>query len=107
MISVPAIMPVPGNRAATALARARELLRQSGLARGDILLITDESEGEAAVNAAAALRADGYRVSVLGVGTEQGAPVPLPFAEKLPRFGNSFPQVFDCIHRSPNTGFYG
>ncbi len=74
----PAIMPMPGNHAAVALARARDLLRQSGLGRGDVLLITDESEGEAAVNAAAMLRGEGYRVSALGVGTEQGAPVPLP-----------------------------
>jgi len=74
----PAIMPVPGNRAAAALARARDLLQQAGLARGDVLLITDESEGDAAAEAAAILRGDGYRVSVLGVGTSEGAPVPLP-----------------------------
>ena len=74
----PAIMPVPGNHAAAALARARELLRQAGLGRGDVLLITDETEGDAAIQAAAALRGDGYRVSVLGVGTDQGAPIPLP-----------------------------
>jgi Ca-activated chloride channel family protein len=74
----PAIMPVPGNRAAAALARARDLLRQAGLGRGDVLLITDEVEGDAAMNAAAGLHGEGYRVSVLGVGTAQGAPVPLP-----------------------------
>lgn len=75
---VPGIMPTPGNRSATALTRARELLKQSGLARGDVLLITDETEGEDAIGAATALRAEGYRVSVLGVGTEAGAPIPLP-----------------------------
>jgi len=74
----PDIMPAPGNRAAAALARARELLRQAGLGRGDVLLITDEVEGDAAVNAAATLHGQGYRVSVLGVGTAEGAPVPLP-----------------------------
>ena len=79
----PAIMPMPGNHAAVALERARDLLRQAGLARGDVLLITDESEGEAAIEAAAMLRDEGYRVSVLGVGTEQGAPVPLPDASFL------------------------
>ena len=74
----PAIMPMPGNHAAAGLARARDLLRQAGLTHGDVLLITDESEGKAAVEGAAMLRDEGYRVSVLGVGTEQGAPVPLP-----------------------------
>lgn len=74
----PAIMPVPGNRAATALALARDLLRQAGLARGDVLLITDEVEGDEAVSMAASLHGTGYRVSVLGVGTPQGAPIPQP-----------------------------
>lgn len=72
----PAIMPVPGNRAAAALVLARDLLRQADLARGDVLLVTDEVEGANAVDTAAALRESGYRVSVLGVGTTEGAPIP-------------------------------
>lgn len=74
----PAIMPVPGNRAGSALALARDLLWQAGLARGDVLLITDEVDGEEANAEAAVLNRAGYRVSVLGVGTEQGAPIPQP-----------------------------
>lgn len=73
----PAIMPVPGNRADTALSLAQDLLVQAGLARGDVLLVTDEVNGDDAVSAATALQGAGYRVSVLGVGTEQGAPIPL------------------------------
>lgn len=73
----PAIMPVAGNRADTALSLARELLVQAGLARGDVLLVTDEVNGDDAISAATALQGAGYRVSVLGVGTAQGAPVAL------------------------------
>lgn len=72
------IMPVFGNRTDLALERAGELLRQAGRSHGDILLITDEvDEGRAAARAHA-LREDGYRISVLGVGTAQGAPVTQP-----------------------------
>lgn len=72
------IMPVPGNRTDRALRLAGELLRQAGLRRGDILLITDEVDPGQATEEGASLFADGYRVYVLGVGTEQGAPVRLP-----------------------------
>jgi Ca-activated chloride channel family protein len=73
----PEIMPVPGSRADLALALARDLMRQAGFGRGDVLLVTDEVEGGDAAAEAAALRAEGFRVSVLGVGTPEGAPVPL------------------------------
>lgn len=69
------IMPSRGSLPARALEKARELLRQAGASRGHVLLITDGAAGEP-LSAAAELRADGYRVSVLGVGTEEGGPVP-------------------------------
>lgn len=72
------IVPVPGSRADIALERAGELLRRAGRSRGDILLITDEVDAAQAEPEARVLRRDGYRVSVLGVGTGQGVPVPLP-----------------------------
>ena len=72
------IMPVQGNRTDLALERAGELLRQAGRSQGDILLITDEVDEGRAMSKARALREEGYRVSVLGVGTEQGAPVAQP-----------------------------
>lgn len=67
------LMPAQGSRADLAVAKAVELLRQAGAARGDILLITD---GDAA-GAAEPLRGGAYRLSVLGVGSAEGAPVPL------------------------------
>ncbi len=71
------IMPSRGSLPGRALAKARELLQQAGSSRGHVLLIGDGAAGES-VSAAAALRDAGYRVSVLGVGTAEGGPLPKP-----------------------------
>lgn len=71
------IMPVQGNRTDLALKRAEALLKQAGAGRGDILLITDDVDLARAGNVAEKLKGEGYRTSVLGVGTRQGAPIPL------------------------------
>lgn len=72
----PGLMPVQGSRADLGLHKAGELLKQAGVARGQILLVTDGEEGGQAINAARDLKRQGYTVSVLGVGTRQGAPLP-------------------------------
>lgn len=68
----PDIMPVDGSRPGRAIAWSAGLLRQAGFSRGDILLLTHDSDLAARREAAAAAR-DGYAVSVLGLGTAQGA----------------------------------
>ena len=73
----PSQMPVPGADAAAALLHAAELLENAGHAQGEILLLADGAD-EDAREAAARVRERGYSVSVLGVGTEAGAPVALP-----------------------------
>jgi Ca-activated chloride channel family protein len=82
------LLPVPGlRRTGRALAMAGELLAQAGAAGGEVILITDAvadatgpSSGPGAGSTAAAaardLAARGHRLSVLGVGTPEGAPVP-------------------------------
>lgn len=80
------LIPVPGpRRTDRALEMAGELLAQAGAVGGDVILITDavddgpsgeDASESAAVAAARNLAASGVRVSVLGVGTSQGAPVP-------------------------------
>jgi Ca-activated chloride channel family protein len=72
------LMPVRGERMDLALESAARLLSQAGLRSGDILLITAGERAAAAEEIAHRLKSDGYRTSVLGVGTEEGAPVPLP-----------------------------
>jgi len=73
------LLPVQGaRRTDLVLAQAGELLRQAGAPDGEVILVTDGLDHPAAADAAARkLHAQGYRVSVLGVGTRKGAPVPL------------------------------
>lgn len=68
----PEVMPVDGQRPARAIAQAGALLRQAGFSGGDILLFAGGSDA-AAREAAAQAAAQGYRVSVLGLGTAEGA----------------------------------
>jgi Ca-activated chloride channel family protein len=72
------IMPTQGSSLAAGLEKAGTLLRQTGLGAGEILAITDADVTQADVDLARDLRADGYQVSVLAVGTEQGAPIARP-----------------------------
>jgi Ca-activated chloride channel homolog len=70
------IMPSAGNNPETGIEKAVTLLKQAGLPQGHILLITDSAEDTTALNNAKKL--GGYRLSVLGVGTTEGAPIALP-----------------------------
>jgi len=71
----PDVMPVSGSRPDRALELAAELLERSGMARGEILLMTD-SANSAAAGTARKLAKQGVFTSVLAVGTTQGAPIP-------------------------------
>lgn len=68
----PDIMPVDGSRPERAIEWSVRLLQQAGSERGDILLLTHDAGVPARRAAAAAARA-GHRVSVLGLGTAEGA----------------------------------
>jgi len=70
------IMPTQGSSLASGLDKAASLLRQTSLSAGDILAITDADVVPADVDLAGKLRGEGFLVSVLAVGTEQGAPIP-------------------------------
>ena len=69
----PSVMPIDGQRADRAIAHAANLLQQAGFDRGHILLMTGQVDADAR-EAAASVKAQGYRVSALGLGTAQGAP---------------------------------
>lgn len=73
----PDTMPVDGENAAAAIARGAALIRDAKAGGGSLVLIADSADASARQAARQAL-AEGVRVSVLGVGTPQGAPVPLP-----------------------------
>lgn len=70
----PSILPVPGQRPERAIRMAQRLFAESGARRGDALLLTDRV-GTAAIEAAREVAAQGLRVSALGLGTPEGAPV--------------------------------
>ncbi|MGH8173405.1 MAG: VWA domain-containing protein [Rhodanobacteraceae bacterium] len=72
----PTTMPVSGNRASKAIEQAQDLVKQAGLHNGDIILLADGVDNRA-VAAARKAHAEGLVVSVLGIGTTAGAPVPL------------------------------
>ncbi len=70
----PDVMPIDGDRADRAIAHAATLLKNAGSPSGDILLFSDHADASAQAAARAAAR-QGYRVSAIGLGTAQGAPV--------------------------------
>ena len=70
------IMPSRGSYPPAAMTKGRALLDQAGVGAGEVLLVTDGGSSPAAERVARDLRAAGYRLSVLGVGTAQGAPIP-------------------------------
>jgi Ca-activated chloride channel family protein len=70
------LMPVQGSRPALALNMGHELLEQAGIAGGDLLLIMDGEAEPATVEIMQQMASKGRHISILGVGTEEGAPIP-------------------------------
>lgn len=70
------IMPSRGSYPEVAIRKGRQLLDQASAGYGEVLLITDGGSSPAAELAARDLRSAGYSLSVLGVGTRVGAPIP-------------------------------
>ena len=69
------IMPSRGSYPEAGLEKAAQLLRQTGLVRGEILLITDADVSPMSLQIAQDLYEDGYEVHVLAVGTADGGPI--------------------------------
>lgn len=70
------IMPIEGNNTKLVLEKAVALFNQSGLQKGQILLVTDNVDLDNSKNVASSL--DNYHLSILGLGTTDGAPITLP-----------------------------
>jgi Ca-activated chloride channel family protein len=72
------LMPAQGTRADRALKLALELFENSGIARGDVLLVSDGLSDLELGRVETLLESKpGQRVSVLVIGTAEGGPVPL------------------------------
>ena len=73
----PTLLPEYGSNTEDAIATALELAVNGSYQQGDLLLITDEVS-RSAFNSIQSMisKAGKFRLSILGVGTEQGAPIP-------------------------------
>lgn len=69
------VVPVQGGRLKPALQKAQALFAQAGRSEGTVVLLTDSAADDTALQQARELVAEGYRLSVMSVGTEQGKPV--------------------------------
>ena len=73
----PQVMPVQGTRLDLGLAAAGRLLQQAGQKTGDVLVLTAGEDVASSAAAATRLKSQGYRVSLIGIGSRDGAPIPL------------------------------
>lgn len=71
----PSMMPAQGSRASSALDRAMAMFKRGAIQHGSVVLLTDGVDADA-VSVAEKLVQAGHRLSVLGIGTETGAPIP-------------------------------
>lgn len=72
----PDLMPDPGHRADLAVAQGLELLKQGANGRGRILLIGSSLDDQERSSIQNQLRKAHPQLLILGIGTEQGAPIP-------------------------------
>lgn len=74
----PEIIKAQGSRVDRAIAESASLLDKAGNKEGHILVVTDgAADRAAAINQAEEANNNGYKVSILMMGTEEGAPIPI------------------------------
>lgn len=74
----PVMMPAFGSNAADGVEQAIQLLRNAGFERGRVLLLSDEIDDTNSAGIISQIQSGGWQLSILGVGTDQGAPIPIP-----------------------------
>ena len=72
------IMPVLGSRPDLAINKSIELLKNAKYSYGQIIWLTDGVDSEFIEPISESINAANYELSILAIGTEQGAPIPLP-----------------------------
>ena len=70
------IMPSRGSYPALAIDKGLQLLNQASVSNGEIILVTDGGITSDSFSSAQKLRDEGYRLSALGIGSMDGAPIP-------------------------------
>lgn len=71
----PSIMPAQGSRIDLAINMGVDLLSQADIGQGQIVLFTDSEIEARDISAAGLAKIEGHRLSVIGIGTEKGAPL--------------------------------
>ncbi|PNQ55278.1 hypothetical protein C1141_14490, partial [Vibrio agarivorans] len=74
----PELMPFQGSNLASAIKTSLEQLTQAGVDQGDIILLADDLSDQELSDSLALLQGKKVRVSVLAIGTADGAPIALP-----------------------------
>ncbi|MEM7298317.1 MAG: DNA replication and repair protein RecF, partial [Bacteroidota bacterium] len=69
-------LPASGTNSVAALDKASDLLKQAGIPKGQILLVTDSVDMYKTEARLSEVNEDGITVHVLAVGTAEGAPIP-------------------------------
>jgi len=75
------LMPVPGSNLTLAISSAIDLFKNAGEQTGNILLFTDgidPNNYQRVLDTAKKARQSGYKLSIIGVGSNDGAPIPSP-----------------------------
>jgi Ca-activated chloride channel family protein len=79
----PEIMPIAGSEPALGLQAAIELLSNAGYQKGEVFWITDGIANQQMKEVSEMFNNSLFRLSVLGVGTEEGAPIQMTNGELL------------------------
>jgi Ca-activated chloride channel family protein len=79
----PEMMPVLGSNPKQALQLGRTLMQNAGMTQGRFLLVTDGVDRIVDVSMEAS---PNFPISILGIGTAKGAPIPLDFVDQPGRF---------------------
>jgi len=74
----PSLMPVLGSEPQNAFKQANELLVNAGIFSGQIIWITDGIDDEDYTKVADQFSNSRHQISILAIGTADGAPIPLP-----------------------------
>lgn len=74
----PDIMPTHGSNAGAGVKKAIDMLTQAGHQQGDIILVADGLSSAESDNITTQLKGTNWNLSVMSVGTAQGAPIRLP-----------------------------
>ena len=72
----PDLMPVAGSDISAALQQSAQLMQQVDYSDGQIVLMTANHVNDDDIRTARYLHQQGFSISVIGIATEQGAPIP-------------------------------